>query len=61
MKAKDFNYFVGLYAAVIVTDDLGREHQTVTTSKAWDIPSGETLVHCKGFRSYSVERVKVME
>ena len=61
MKADDFNELVKMGDAVIVTDDFGKEHRSATRSIAWDIPSGSTLVHCEGFRSYSVERIKVVE
>lgn len=60
MNIEELNEFYKAGHAVIVTDDFGKEHQTVTTSIAWDL-CGTPVIRCEGFGTYDLDRVKFLE
>jgi hypothetical protein len=60
MSDVDFNEWYEVGHPVILTDDFGKEHKTVTTSKAWNL-CGTSVVNCEGWRAYNLSRIKPME
>jgi len=44
--------------SVIVTDDLGNDHPSKTTSMPWALGHGQMVVNCEGFRCYMTNRVR---
>lgn len=43
---------------VVVTDDFGKTHETVTTSRPWALGHGHYICHTEKFRSYDCNRIR---
>ena len=59
MTASEFNERNKVGCSVTLTDDFGKEHQTVTTSLAWEV-SGIPVVSTKLYRCYDLSRITPM-
>ena len=44
--------------AVIVTDDLGKEHESKLLTLPWKLYHGQWVAHCEGFSSYMTNRIR---
>jgi hypothetical protein len=61
MTSEEFNLWYRPGTPVLLTDDSGGEHATVTQSEAWDL-CGTPVVKVNGHRGgYDLSRIKVME
>ena len=62
MKAAEWNELYPVGTAVILTDDLSKEHHTNTRSIAWELGHGAPVVKVTGRTGgYDLDRIKALE
>ncbi len=59
--AEDFNDWYPVGTPVILSDDFGEDHQTVTRSAAWEVGGTPVVMVTGRSGGYDLGRIKVME